>query len=326
MTNDAEFRVLPREPNYRKVEVTKDEKANVQGLGGGLGCFTWGGIFLAAYFIIAFMGIAAFGAEDGSSLAPLAMLLAIVVASFGVTSITSTIRRNRIERLEREKNETARKAELDRVANDATSLTSRVARNYQSSIQLTNEVPNHLAEAGSWLKNAEAEFTSNAYGPFWDAVENAALHLSALHDKTNQLARNADEYYQSLNERQHNFPTFPIRPTNLPATSPVVDDLRRIVRMGQTNFEFANIWEHRRTREVLIAGFQTLGEAVSNLGSVIDNSLYNLQQSVSSDMARVVEEQITSRESLDHRMLEQNRMIDNIQHHRTPGVSDTPQK
>jgi len=320
---NAEYRVLPNDPNYQQVEVTKYEKDNIKGLGGGFGCLTWGGLFLASYLLIGFVAVAAVG---NGSILPLAFIAGIVIASVGVAVITSTIRRNRIERLEREKNENARNAELNRVTSEASSLTSRVAHNYQNSTQLTNEIPNHLADAAGWLKNAEAEFAANAYGPFWDAVENAALHLSQFNGKTNQLSRNAGKYYKNLNARKHTFPAFPVRSTNLPDASPVINDLRRVVRMGQTNFQFANIWEHRRTREVLIAGFQTLGEAVNNLGSVLDNSIYNLQQSVSSDNARVVEEQIRTRESLDERMLEQNRMLDNIQHHRKPGVMDTPQE
>jgi hypothetical protein len=96
--------------------------------------------------------------------------------------------------------------------------------------------------------------------------------------------------------------------------------------MGQTTFQFANIWEHRRTREVMIAGFRTLGDAVNNLGPAVEGSLSGLQQSVSSDVARLVQEEIKTRDSLDSRMMEQNRMLDNIQHHRKPGITDRPSR
>ena len=99
---------------------------------------------------------------------------------------------------------------------------------------------------------------------------------------------------------------------------PVSKELRNVERMGQTNFQFANIWEHRRTRTVLLAGFTTLSEAIDGLGSTIEYSISSLQQSVSSDVARLVEEEIKTREALDSRLLEQNRMLDNIQNHRKP--------
>src|SRR5712692_9953483 len=131
---NAEYRVLPNDPNYQQVEVTKYEKDNIKGLGGGFGCLTWGGLFLASYLLIGFVAVAAVG---NGSILPLAFIAGIVIASVGVAVITSTIRRNRIERLEREKNENARNAELNRVTSEASSLTSRVAHNYQDSTQLT---------------------------------------------------------------------------------------------------------------------------------------------------------------------------------------------
>jgi len=113
---------------------------------------------------------------------------------------------------------------------------------------------------------------------------------------------------------------------NLPNPSPVVNELRCVVRMEQTNFQFANTWEHGRTREVMIAGFRTLGEAVNNLGSTIESSLVGLQQSISSDVAGLVQEEIKTRDSLDRRLMEQNRMLDNIQHHRKPGITGSPSR
>lgn len=330
MSIEAEYRVQPHEPNYQRLELTQYERNDIKGLGGGLGCLTWGGIFLATYFLIGFVGyflVEFVGvAAVRNVVIPIALVAAIIIASVGVAVLTLTIQRNRLERLEREKNENAHKAEFNRVTSEAASLTFSVANNYKTSTQLTTQIPHHVTEAAAWLRNAEAEFAANAYGPFWDAVENAAFHLSEFNGKANQLSHNASQYYENLNGRKHNFPVFPIQSTNLPDASPAVNDLRRVVRMGQTNFQFANIWEHRRTREVLIAGFQTLGEAINNLGSVIDHSIYDLQQSVSSDMARLVEEQIRTREYLDQRMLEQNRMLDNMQHHRKPAITDSPQE
>lgn len=76
----------------------------------------------------------------------------------------------------------------------------------------------------------------------------------------------------------------------------------------------------------MIAGFRTLGEAVNNLGSTVENAVYGLEQSISNDTARLVQEQIRTRDSLDRRLMEQNRMLDNIQHHRKPGITDSPSR
>jgi len=310
---NRKYRVQPHEPNYQLVSLTPEERERIKGLGEGIGCLVWGLILIACYLLIwlVWEGIAwqgSLGFYAAIFISP------VIVASIAVPIINSITRGNRIDQTERDKNEQARKAEAD-------SLTSKLACNYDSSIKLATELPDRLANASSWLKIADSEYHGNAFAPFWDAVEQATLFLADFNSRAIQLTSNASEYYQNLNKRKHNFPPFPIQRNSIPDPSPVVDELRRVVRMGQTNFQFANIWEHRRTREVLIAGFRTLGESVNNLGSVINNSIYDLQQSVSCDMARLVEEEIRTRDTLSEHMLEQNRMLDNIQRHRKPGLA-----
>jgi hypothetical protein len=125
--------------------------------------------------------------------------------------------------------------------------------------------------------------------------------LSAFNGKTNKLSQNASDYYSKLNGRKHTFPTFPVQIGTIPDASAVVKEFRRVVRMGQTNHDFADIWELRRIQTGLITGFRTLGEAVNNLGATLENSIYNLQETVSSDLGKVIEEQIKTRESFDIR-------------------------
>lgn len=315
MSTNAKYRVLPHEPNYQLVALSSYDKSSTRGLG-GWGCLVWAVVFFACYFFIGIVGLALTGYDRNSAdfVIIFAIFLAIAIASVGVAVLSSGIRRNKLKELEHKRNEQSRENEIQRVTNEANSLTSTVARQYESSTKIANELPVHLERATGWLQRAEREYTENAFGPFWDAVENAALHLSLFNDKAKQLSTLAGEYYRSLNGRHHTFPTFPIQASGVPDASITVNEMRRVIRMGHTNFQFANIWEHRRTREVLIAGFHTLGEAINNIGSVIDSSIFSLHQSISSDTARLVEEQITTRESLDSRLMDQNRMLDNIQH------------
>ena len=320
MTTPADYQVLPDEPNYQAVTLTKDERKATKGLG-GWGCLVWGVVVLASYFVIAYLGMLMSG--QGSDNLFLASLIAGVIIATILVAVTSPIiKSKKILKIEREKNEAARQAELKRVTNAAKTVTSRAAHNYQSSVKLKSELAHHLEQASGWLQDAESEYRANAFGPFWDAVENAAKHLSEFNRKTNQLSRHATEYYLDLNGRKHTFPLFPVESHRIPEVAGAVKEMRRIVRLGQTNFQFANIWEHRRTREVLIAGFRTLGEAISNMTSVIESSISDLQQSVSSDVAKLAQEQIKTRDKLDLRMQEQNKMLNNIQHHRRPKLSD----
>jgi len=321
MSGDLNYRVLPNEakkkpiPNTDRIPLTDSEDKSVKNLDGCLG-------------VILGVGIAIFVGAASRNL-----LLALVIAGAIVALIAIGVRQSSISDLERKKADDAKKGvaylndnELRRVEGEAASMTSSLLRTYQTSQGLLTELPQHLSRASSLLQEAQREFNDSAFSPFWDAVENAARQLAAFDDKTKQLTQHATAYYRSLEGRKHTFPSFPLKKRAMPDATSVLNELRRVVRMGQTNFQFANIWEHRRTREVLIAGFRTLGEAVNNLGATIEYSISDLQHSVSSDVAKLVEQEIKTRETLDGRMADQNRMLDNIQSHRKPSVTDHPSR
>lgn len=322
MSDKLNYRVLPRgvdrkpTPQVDSIPLSDWEKKDIEGLSRG------------AAFILAVVVVGATIALAGGQAVMPGVMIAVVV----VAALNLSIRARKISEKKRQKAQEAKQSvensnnsEITRAEDEARYLTSDLTNTYESSTALASELPQCLSRAANWLRQAENEFKDNAFAPFWDAVENAARQLATFNDKTNQVSKAADKYYRGLNGRTHTFPSFPATATNLPSPSSVVNELRRVVRMGQTNFQFANIWEHRRTREVMIAGFRTLGEAVNNLGSAVESSLLGLEQSISSDVARLVEEEIKTRGSMDRRMVEQNRMLveqnrmlDNTQHHRKP--------
>jgi uncharacterized protein (UPF0335 family) len=216
--------------------------------------------------------------------------------------------------------------ELERLNREAAALTNDVKQIYRTAVEAGGQIREHLTNASGWLRKAENEYRASAFDPYWTAIEHAATHLGEGSRKTREVASKAQSYYKKLNGQRHTFPAFPVHHESLPATEAITVEFRRIVRLGQTNFEFANIWEHRRTREVLIGGFRTLGDAVNNLGLSITESIKTLEQSTSSDIARLVEEEISTREKLDGRAVEQNRMLDNLQSKRKPTALDRPTK
>jgi hypothetical protein len=324
--SDSQYKVLPNTPHCHDVTpvtLTVNECNNIKGLNGGVSFFLW----IAIVVLVAFISVVALGIE----LSILLFILSLAITTAFVFlanywTVQQQLAEFKEKKIKQEKSrvEWENEKEVRRVNSEAESLTSSILSTYRSSINLAPELSHHLSQAATLLRNAEGEYQDNAFSPFWDAIENAAKQLAAFNDRAKQLSQYADDYYRNLAGRTHTFPVFPVQLATIPNPSHEVGELRCTVRLGQTNFQFANIWEHRRTREVLIAGFRTLGEAVNNLGATIESSISNLEQTVSSDFAKVVEEQIRTRETLDKRMIEQNRMLDNIQHHREPSVTDTP--
>jgi hypothetical protein len=337
MNAEAKYTIFPRRvdpkvipdlpPQPDRIALDEYEMKSVKGLSGGSGTVVG---------IIVFIFVVIFGVQAAGGWVVLIGIAAagVMVVLMNAANRSEIAQKERDKALEAKKRteqaranvESSNNAEVVRAEEEARRLTTDMMKIRDSSVSVVEELPRYLERASTYLRRAEGEFRDNAFAPFWDAIENAAHVLAVFNEKTNQASKAAAVYYGSLNGRSHTFPPFPAGAGNIPDPSPVLQDLRRVLRMGQTNFQFANIWEHRRTREVMIAGFRTLGEAVSNLGSVVENSHSALEQSISSDVARLVQEEIRSRDSLDRRMVEQNRMLDNIQLHRRPGETDRPSR
>jgi hypothetical protein len=184
----------------------------------------------------------------------------------------------------------------------------RVRSIYRSALRTAESANKSLENASGWLRNADYEYRANAFAPFWDAVEQAALNLGQYHQEIRNLGYSASTYNDELKGIRHTFPPFPVAPTDLRDARPTLAELHRVTRLGQTNFQFANIWEHRATRSVMVAGFHSLTAAISGLPSVIESSVASLQQSISSDFTKVVDGQDKSLELVDKHLRETERV------------------
>jgi hypothetical protein len=319
-----QWHVVPAEPSTprpsrdtRAISLTSAERASAR-VPNLQFCLVIGGI-------VFFVTFGLIGPSLSTKPALIAAGIAALCAMVIVAYVQNYVRIARLERANYDRAVAAFEADLKRCASDAELLSSVLRTNYEQSVELDASAREHLKWASGWLHNAEHEYAASAFAPFWDAVEQAALNLASCDEKVRRLITNAETYHAKLYERRHTFPRFPVDANDLaPVSSGVAANFNRVVRLGQTNFHFANIWEHRATRNVMIAGFQTLGETMRGIAGTISYSVSGLQQSMSTDLARVVQEEIRSRDTLDLRLREQNRMLDNIQHQREPRPGDTP--
>lgn len=58
------------------------------------------------------------------------------------------------------------------------------------------------------------------------------------------------------------------------------DRLRSIVGKAQRNFQFATIYEQRRTNQLLVAGFENLAQALDGIGFHIQSSIEALNSTM----------------------------------------------
>jgi hypothetical protein len=203
----------------------------------------------------------------------------------------------------------------DLVLLKSNSLRCLQAETHQSYLDITR----HVVSADVHLNAAEQEFAEGAFAPFWDEIEHAANELAAYKNEVEHIRRSVDGYRVEAVELEHitgsapelNFPL-----DQLPDARPAAARFAAIVRKAQTNFQFAVIFEQRKTNHLLHTGFGTLGAAIYSLGDSINSSLDTLSKAINPKSKKLIAEKTQAREfmkSLHDPQREHAERLDRIQ-------------
>lgn len=138
------------------------------------------------------------------------------------------------------------------------------------------------------LNIAENEFIEGAFAPFWDAVENATKALAQYHVNAEGIRKVLRDYDEQNRHSPSRLPlTLPFE--KFPDASPAVLRLSNIVRQAQKNFHFSSIYEQRKTNQILVAGFSSLGSAIHNIGGMITTSIRQLAADMNISLDNLLE-------------------------------------
>jgi hypothetical protein len=155
----------------------------------------------------------------------------------------------------------------------------------EQSLDLFEALPNHLSAAEKCLDRAEVDFADDAFAPFWDSIENAANWLGRFDEDVQQLKSNSSRYTELIGKCEDAPPHFPLAGQSvvkLNVGTATAERMKPIVRTAQRNFQFASIYEQRKTNQVLVAGFTNLARALNIMTSQITASIDDLATSVES--------------------------------------------
>jgi DNA repair exonuclease SbcCD ATPase subunit len=133
-----------------------------------------------------------------------------------------------------------------------------------------------ITTAENCLNQAESEFKARAFSPFWDQIENAANNI-ATHQKQIDFINNAAIKYKiELANIEADIPEFKLPKDSLPDAHSTINRMQGIIRKAQKDFQFATIFEQRRTSILLTDGVGTLADVIDALDKTIEYSLSNL--------------------------------------------------
>lgn len=161
------------------------------------------------------------------------------------------------------------------------SLSIALSGHIKESAQAAASLSQLAGNADSWVEVAEREFAQRAFASFWDAIAAAASNLAEFNSRTHKIIAHAHQHRREASEFEGTPQPFHIGMDTLPDASRVAARMQRIVRKAQTDFEFAVIFEQRRTNELLFIGFNGLTDAVNGLGDRLQSSLDQLSEVVS---------------------------------------------
>lgn len=176
------------------------------------------------------------------------------------------------------------KQETDALNAECTSLATLLATSKSTFFSLKQLVP----AANAHLDKAEMEFKEGAFAPFWDEVEHATNRLAAYHQDVNTIDRNATEYTGRASRLSVLIPKFDMPKGELPDARPIAVRLSKIVRQAQKDFQFATIYEQRKTNQLLYAGFGTLASAIDRMQTSIVDALEDLSTSLNTTLDDLV--------------------------------------
>lgn len=140
------------------------------------------------------------------------------------------------------------------------------------------------------IELAKHEFQQRAYSPFWDAVERAVDSISDFKRDIDSLTSTVVSYRRNLKGFKHNFPKSPIDMSRIPNADPLLDELRAVVRLGQTDHEFASIWELRNTRKKLVQELSLLGGGVDDFHMTLQHSVGELEKTLDTRTGEILRE------------------------------------
>lgn len=214
----------------------------------------------------------------------LAVVVIGAVAYFLIQENKKAVAREKAQKAERER---ARQADLARAkAHEAEqqAVGKELVNICSDSLQWFESMPKSLLSAEQLLDQAERDFEENAFAPFWTSVEQATSQLGAFDGTVLALSRSSERHGVLVATYEGRSPSFPITMKSvqgMAAASATANRLRDVVRKAQTNFQFAMIYEQRKTNQLLIAGFTNLAQALDGMGRRIAASINELSNEVS---------------------------------------------
>ncbi|MGN6817960.1 MAG: hypothetical protein ACTHJR_04745 [Sphingomonas sp.] len=165
-------------------------------------------------------------------------------------------------------------------------LKNKIIECREGAVTIYHGLPEFLLKVEASLDAAENSFKDKAFSPFWQEIEDALTYLAQVDNRLNNIKLKSETYLElclAYEQTEAPFPIVKVDTVRVRDSSMIAEDrMQAIVSRAQRVYEFATIYEQRRTTSVLISGFANLGQAISGLRAQIAYSFDRLSSQLES--------------------------------------------
>jgi hypothetical protein len=187
----------------------------------------------------------------------------------------------------REAEQARKAAEEARIAAEKTRKVEEIARIERLRRERQECQENTLDAVNTSLclfESMTKNFEDRAFAPFWDSIEKATKQLAHFDDNLKNFKFESSRYTQLVTRFEGVPPEFSVSPQSvarLEVARETAKHMKATVRKAQCDFQFATIYEQRKTNKILIAGFTNFAQALEGMGDRISASIDSLSGLVS---------------------------------------------
>jgi hypothetical protein len=170
-------------------------------------------------------------------------------------------------------------------------LMNQAAELVEMSAELMQELPEFAQQASRALDHAEEEFTDRVFVPFWEAMGIAVNCLAAFNRNVEAIISNREAYNRLLPSIEERPEQFAVDPSLIPDAAEIATRMSRMARTAHKDADFAHVFGAWKTNELLIAGFSSMQDAMSNLSSNLTTSIRDLKWTLGGKLDEIAMEQ-----------------------------------
>lgn len=147
-----------------------------------------------------------------------------------------------------------------------------------------------LDQAALNISRAESELNDDSVGAFWDEIEAATRRFAQYNNSISVILKLTEDHARRSAALPSNFRPKVLEQQTLPDGEHLLSQMAKIVKRARRNPQWESIFQQRRTNDILVRGFESLGEAMESLQDTISSGFSDLAHVLHSSVDRITSE------------------------------------